>query len=134
MYIPLFLSFLLTCYLFPLSNPPKVTEIFSIKTHKVHDRSGNKVDLHLYDRISSIISFKGPNNEKIIIAGLGARDYSPSFPYSDSYFEKNCIIRSTDNGKTWISLTPKGKTDRKVYGLSTNNKGVVIAVTGNKGL
>ena len=133
MYIPLFLSFLLTCYLFPLSNPPKVTEIFSIKTHKVHDLSGNKVDLHLYDRISSIISFKGPNNEKIIIAGLGARDYSPSFPYSDSYFEKNCIIRSTDNGKTWISLTPKGKTDRKVYGLSTNNKGVVIAVTGDRG-
>ena len=29
-------------------------------------------------------------------------------------------------------MTPKGKTDRKVYGLSTNNKGVVIAVTGDR--
>jgi len=50
-----------------------------------------------------------------------------------THISRNCIIRSTDNGKTWISLTPKGKTDRKVYGLSTNNKGVVIAVTGDRG-
>lgn len=133
MYFLLLFSFILNSFSFPLSNPPKITEIFNIKTHKVLDRSGHKVDLHLYDRIASIISFKGPKKEKIIIAGLGARDYSSSFPYSDSYFEKNCIIRSTDNGKTWTALTPKGKTDRKVYGLSTNNKGVVIAVTGDRG-
>jgi len=133
MYFLLLFSFILNSFSFPLSNPPKITEIFNIKTHKVLDRSGHKVDLHLYDRIASIISFKGKKKEKIIIAGLGARDYSSSFPYSDSYFEKNCIIRSTDNGKTWTALTPKGKTDRKVYGLSTNNKGVVIAVTGDRG-
>ena len=127
------LSFLYSSFSFPLSNPPKVTEIFNTKTHKVVDISGKKVDLHLYDRVSSIISFKGPKKEKIIIAGLGARDYSSSFPYSDSSFEANCIIRSTDDGKTWTSLTPKGKTDRKVYGLSTNGNGIVIAVTGDRG-
>ena len=31
---------------------------------------------------------------------------------------------------TWTDLTPK--TDRKVYGLSSNNKEVVIAVTGDR--
>ena len=115
-----------------IHNPPKVSEIFNIKTHKVYDINKNLVDLSLYDRISSIISFLGPNKEHIIIGGLGARDISSSFPYDDSYFEKNCIIRSIDGGKTWTALTPKGKTDRKVYGLSTNNKGVVIAVTGDR--
>ena len=115
-----------------ISNPPKISEIFNIKTHKVYDINGNLVDLSLYDRVSSIISFLGPNQEHIIIGGLGARDISTKFPYDDSYFEKNCIIRSADGGKTWTALTPKGKTDRKVYGLSTNNKGVVIAVTGDR--
>ena len=115
-----------------ISNPPEITEIFNIKTHKVYDINGNLVDLSLYDRVSSIISFKGPNNQHIIIGGLGARDKSDTFPYDDSYFEKNCIIRSIDGGKTWTALTPKGKTDRKVYGLSTNNKGIVIAVTGDR--
>ena len=115
-----------------IHNPPKVSEIFNIKTHKVYDINKNLVDLSLYDRISSIISFLGPNKEHIIIGGLGARDISSTFPYDDSYFEKNCIIRSIDGGKTWTALTPKGKTDRKVYGLSTNNKGVVIAVTGDR--
>ena len=115
-----------------ISNPPKITEIFNIKTHKVHDIKGNLVDLSLFDRVSSIISFYGPNKEHIIIGGLGARDKSDKYPYDDSHLEKNCIIRSADGGKTWIALTPKGKTDRKVYGLSTNNKGVVIAVTGDR--
>ena len=115
-----------------IQNPPKVSEIFNIKSYKVYDINKNLVDLSLYDRISSIISFLGPNKEHIIIGGLGARDISSSFPYDDSYFEKNCIIRSIDGGKTWTALTPKGKTDRKVYGLSTNNKGVVIAVTGDR--
>ena len=110
----------------------QISEIFNIKTHKVYDIKGNLVDLSLYDRVSSIISFLGPNKEHIIIGGLGARDKSTNFPYDDSYFEKNCIIRSSDGGKTWTALTPKGKTDRKVYGLSTNNKGVVIAVTGDR--
>ena len=115
-----------------ISNPPKITEIFNIKTHKVYDIKGNLVDLSLYDRVCAIISFYGPNKEHIIIGGLGARDISKEYPYNDSYFEKNCIIRSADGGKTWTALTPKGKTDRKVYGLSTNNKGVVIAVTGDR--
>ena len=115
-----------------ISNPPKVSEIFNIKTHKVYDIQGNLVDLSLYDRVCSIISFYGPNKEHIIVGGLGARDISQSYPYDDSYFEKNCIIRSADGGQTWTALTPKGKTDRKVYGLSTNNKGVVIAVTGDR--
>ena len=115
-----------------ISNPPKISEIFNIKTHKVYDINGNLVDLSLYDRVCSIISFLGPNKEHIIIGGLGARDISSKFPYDDSYFEKNCIIRSVNGGKTWTALTPKGKTDRKVYGLSTNNKGVVIAVTGDR--
>ena len=115
-----------------ISNPPKITEIFNIKTHKVHDINGKLVDLSLFDRVSSIISFYGPNKEHIIIGGLGARDKSDKYPYDDSHLEKNCIIRSADGGKTWIALTPKGKTDRKVYGLSTNNKGVVIAVTGDR--
>ena len=113
-------------------NKLKISEIFNIKTHKVYDIKGNLVDLSLYDRVSSIISFLGPNKEHIIIGGLGARDKSTEFPYDDSYFEKNCIIRSSDGGKTWIALTPAGKTDRKVYGLSTNNKGVVVAVTGDR--
>lgn len=115
-----------------ISNPPKISEIFNIKTNKVYDINGNLVDLSLYDRVCSIMSFYGPNKEHIIIGGLGARDVSKSYPYDDSYFEKNCIIRSKDGGKTWTALTPKGKTDRKVYGLSTNNKGVVIAVTGDR--
>ena len=115
-----------------VSNPPKITEIFNIKTHKVYDIQGKLADLSLYDRVCSIISFYGPNKEHIIIGGLGARDVSKKYPYDDSYFEKNCIIRSKDGGKTWTALTPKGKTDRKVYGLSTNNKGVVIAVTGDR--
>ena len=110
----------------------KISEIFNIKTHKVYNIKGSLVDLSLFDRVSSIISFLGPNKEHIIIGGLGARDVSTEFPYDDSYFEKNCIIRSSDGGKTWTALTPKGKTDRKVYGLSTNNKGVVIAVTGDR--
>ena len=46
--------------------------------------------------------------------------------------KKNYIIHTTNGGKTWTALTPRGKTDRKVYGLSTNNKGVVIAVTGDR--
>ena len=115
-----------------ISNPPKVTEIFNIKNHQVHDINGQIVDLSLYDRVCSIVSFYGPNKEHIIIGGLGARDVSKNYPYDDTYFEKNCIIRSIDGGKTWTALTPKGKTDRKVYGLSTNNKGVVIAVTGDR--
>ena len=110
----------------------QISEIFNIKTYKIYDIKGNLVDLSLFDRVSSIISFLGPNKEHIIIGGLGARDISSEFPYDDSYFEKNCIIRSSDGGKTWIALTPKGKTDRKVYGLSTNYKGVVIAVTGDR--
>ena len=114
-------------------NPPKITEIFSIKYTKVYDIKGNLVNISLYDRVSSIVSFYGPKKEHIIIGGLGARDVSKTYPYDDSYFEKNCIIRSADGGKTWTALTPKGKTDRKVYGLSTNNKGVVIAVTGDRG-
>ena len=115
-----------------IENELKISEIFNIKTHKVYDINGNLVDLSLFDRVSSIISFLGPNKEHIIIGGLGARDISNQFPYDDSYFEKNCIIRSTDGGKSWTALTPKGKTDRKVYGISTNNKGVVIAVTGDR--
>ena len=113
-------------------NAPKVKEIFSINVNKVKDINGKLVDLSLYDRVSSIISFYGPNKEHIIIGGLGARDYSKAYPYEDKNFEKNCIIRSNDGGVTWTALTPKGKTDRKVYGLSTNNKGVVIAVTGDR--
>ena len=113
-------------------NELKISEIFNIKTHKVYDIHGDLADLSLYDRISSIISFLGPNKEHIIIGGLGARDKSNAYPYDDFYFEKNCIIRSTNGGKTWTALTPRGKTDRKVYGLSTNNKGVVIAVTGDR--
>ena len=113
-------------------NELKISEIFNIKTHKVYDIHGDLADLSLYDRISSIISFLGPNKEHIIIGGLGARDKSSAYPYDDFYFEKNCIIRSTNGGKTWTALTPRGKTDRKVYGLSTNNKGVVIAVTGDR--
>ena len=115
-----------------ISNPPKITEIFNIRTHNVRDINGNFVDLSLFDRVSSIISFYGPNKEHIIIGGLGARDISSEFPYDDWHLEKYCIIRSADGGKTWTALTPKGKTDRKVYGLSTNNKGVVIAVTGDR--
>ena len=42
-------------------NKPKISEIFNIKTHKVYDIDGNLVDLSLYDRVSSIISFLGPN-------------------------------------------------------------------------
>ena len=125
--LPPFLSEHLT-----VVNSPKITELFNIKTHKVYDISGKLVDLSLFDRVSSIISFLGPNKEHIIIGGLGARDVSSAYPYDDSYLEKNCIIRSTDGGKTWTALTPKGKTDRKVYGLSTNNKGVVVAVTGDR--
>ena len=113
-------------------NELKISEIFNIKTHKVYDIHGDLADLSLYDRISSIISFLGPNKEHIIIGGLGARDKSNAYPYDDFYFEKNYIIRSTNGGKTWTALTPRGKTDRKVYGLSTNNKGVVIAVTGDR--
>lgn len=116
-----------------ISNPPKIKEIFNMKTNSVHDINGMVVDLDLYDRVSSLISFYGPNKEHIIIGGLGARDYdNDTFPYNDTYFEKNCIIRSIDGGQTWTALTPKGKTDRKVYGLSTNNKGVVVAVTGDR--
>ena len=115
------------------SNSLKVTELFNSKTHKIKDIEGKEADISLFDRVSSIVSFKGPNNEHIIIGGLGARDKSKDYPYDDSYLEKNCIIRSADGGKTWTALTPKGKTDRKVYGLSTNNKGVVIAVTGDRG-
>ena len=125
--LPPFLSEHLT-----VVNSPKITELFNIKTHKVYDISGKLVDLSLFDRVSSIISFLGPNKEHIIIGGLGARDVSSAYPYDDSYLEKNCIIRSADGGKTWTALTPKGKTDRKVYGLSTNNKGVVVAVTGDR--
>jgi len=109
-----------------------ISEIFNIKTHEVYDIHGDLVDLSLYDRVCSIISFLGPNKEHIIIGGLGARDKSNTYPYDDFYFEKNCIIRSTNGGKTWTALTPRGKTDRKVYGLSTNNKGVIIAVTGDR--
>ena len=82
------------------SEKTKNSEIFNIKTDKVYDIEGNLVDLSLYDRVSSIISFLGPNKEHIIIGGLGARDKSIDFPYDDSYFEKNCIIRSSDGGKT----------------------------------
>ena len=87
-----------------ISNPPKVSEIFNIKTHKVYDIQGNLVDLSLYDRVCSIISFYGPNKEHIIVGGLGARDVSKSYPYDDSYFEKNCIIRSVDGGQTLFDL------------------------------
>ena len=37
----------------------KISEIFNIKTHKVYDINGNLVDLSLFDRVSSIISFLG---------------------------------------------------------------------------
>ena len=115
-----------------ISNPPTITEIFNIRTYRVYDINGNVADLSLFDRVSSIISCLGPNNEHIIIGGLGARDISDTYPYDDSYLEKNCIIRSVNGGKTWTAITPKGKTDRKIYGLITNNKGVVIAVTGDR--
>ena len=127
-----FTLLLFFCLFFSFNKALQISEIFNLKTHKVYDINGKLVDLSLYDRVSSIISFLGPNKDHIIIGGLGARDKSNDFPYDDSYFEKNCIIRSSDGGKTWIALTPKGKTDRKVYGLSTNNKGVVLAVAGDR--
>ena len=63
-----------------------ISEIFNIKTHEVYDIHGDLVDLSLYDRVCSIISFLGPNKEHIIIGGLGARDKSNTYPYDDFYF------------------------------------------------
>ena len=109
-----------------------IVQLFSKDKNQVYDISGKKVNLQNYDRVSSLVQFEGPNEENIIILGLGSPDKDSNFPIEDKDLVENCILRSEDGGKTWKSITPKGKTDRKVYGMSHNGNGVVVAVTGDR--
>lgn len=124
---------ILILFLSKIESKLNIVQLFSKDKNKVYDENGNKVNLKNYDRVSSLVQFEGPNKENIIILGLGSPDKDSNFKVEDKYLVENSIIRSEDGGKTWKSITPKGKTDRKVYGMSHNGNGVVVAVTGDRG-
>ena len=128
----IFLITLLILIVSKIETKLNIVQLFSKDKNQVYDVNGKKVNLENYDRVSSLVQFEGPNKENIIILGLGSPDKDSNFPVADKDLVDNCILRSEDGGETWKSVTPKGKTDRKVYGMSHNGNGVVVAVTGDR--